>query len=218
MGTGVVPPTPMTGGICSTGPCIGTVHDFPTGGGGKALTCTSNLSMIACKSATASPYLTVYNASGTSILYTSCATPSATSCTSTATDPCGTTVHDFLNESTGPPLIGSASDGTIIIADSMRIYRFKAGGSQAWATCMPSAAQTYTPTGTILTSDSSGNENVTLLMNQGRSLHFRPTPARLSALAVPPPSSPTPVPIRSGRTIIAATTARAPLATESTPQ
>jgi hypothetical protein len=55
----------------------------------------------------------------------------------------------------------------------MRIYRFKAGGSQAWATCMPSAAQTYTPTGTILTSDSSGNENVTLLMNQGPVVTFQ---------------------------------------------
>ncbi len=164
---GIAPPTPMTSGICSTTPCIGTVHYFATGGAGLALTCTSSGSMVACLSDDSSPHLTVYNGSGTSILFTSCSNPSATSCTglTPATDPCGNSVTDFFGDSVGPALIGS--DGTVIVAGGTEIYRFNSNGSQDWGTCLPSAAHGFAPTGTILTSDASGNENVTLLMRDG---------------------------------------------------
>jgi len=114
---GIVPPTPITGGT------VKKVHYFLTGGDGKAIGCTSSGSVVACKAenSTSGPILTVYDGSGT-FVYSSCTTPTATDC-STATaanDPCGTSVTDYLDSEAGPALVGS--DGTVIVADDLRIY------------------------------------------------------------------------------------------------
>ena len=144
------------------------VYYFATGGADKATGCTSGALTaggftVACKAEQA-PHLSVYNANG-ALQYNSC----VGDCTTQKNDACGNPVKDLLDGNLGPALIGS--DGTIIVADDKRVYRFNTNGSTSsypgWATCLPQAANGLDAYATVLTTDSSGNVNVTVMLANG---------------------------------------------------